>query len=104
MSTKYSTTDTLTGTVKGPGELPHEFLFITRDNSHARIGEFVYYIAADGGETKKIIGTITSRKLIRNLPDVFLSDPGTSPAAVSSLIGLNGAQAEIYEITVSTIG
>ncbi len=35
--------DTLIGTVKGPGELPHEYLIITKDNEKTRIGEFVYY-------------------------------------------------------------
>ena len=35
-----TTTDFLTGTVKGPGELPHEYLFITKDNKRTRIGEF----------------------------------------------------------------
>lgn len=95
--------DFLTGTVKGPGELPHEYLFITKDNKKTRIGEFVYYAANIGDEKRQIIGTIKSRKLVRNLPDVFLSDPNTPPALVSALIGLDDAQ-EIYEITVETIG
>ena len=97
-------TDILTGTVKGPGLLPHEYLFITRDNSKTRIGEFVYYRAQVGDEPRQIVGTITSRKLVRNLPDAFLADPGTSPASVSALIGIDGDGLEIYEITVSTIG
>lgn len=98
------TTDFLTGTVKGPGELPHEYLFITKDNEKTRIGEFVYYTANVGGKERRIIGTIKSRKLVRNLPDVFLSDPGTPPSLVSSLIGLDGDGCEIYEIQVETIG
>src|SRR5215213_6291338 len=98
------TTDFLTGTVKGPGELPHEYLFITRDNERTRIGEFVYYEAKDGDELRQIIGTIKGRKLVRNLPDTFLADPNTPPALVSSLIGLDGEACEIYEITVETIG
>jgi uncharacterized protein len=97
-------TDFLTGTVKGPGEQPHEYLFITKDNKKTRIGEFVYYAAEVGDERRQIIGTIKSRKLVRNLPDVFLSDPNTPPALVSALIGLNGDGCEIYEITVETIG
>lgn len=97
-------TDFLTGTVKGPGEMPHEYLFITKDNEKTRIGEFVYYTAKVGGSDQQIIGTIKSRKLVRNLPDVFLSDPNTPPALVSSLIGLDGDGCEIYEITVETIG
>lgn len=97
-------TNELTGTVKGPGEQPHEYLFITRDNSRTRIGEFVYYEASENGERRPIIGTIKSRKLVRSLPDAFLSDPNTPPALVSSLIGLDSDGCEIYEITVETIG
>src|SRR5437588_7965296 len=104
MSTKYVSSDTLTGTVKGPGELPHEFLFITADNARTRIGEFVYYVARDGETERHIIGNITSRRLVRNLPDVFLSDPEISPSVVSSLIGLNSDCGELYEITVEAIG
>ncbi|MBC7930335.1 MAG: DUF87 domain-containing protein, partial [Rubrivivax sp.] len=99
-----STTDTLTGTVKGPGELPHEFLFITADNERARIGEFVYYTARDGVEERRIIGNVTGRRLVRNLPDAFFSDPETPPSVVSSLIGLDGEGCELYEITVETVG
>jgi uncharacterized protein len=99
-----SSTDILTGTVKGPGELPHEYLFITRDNEWTRIGEFVYYRANVGGEVRQIVGTINSRRMVRNLPDAFLSMPGTPPAEVSALIGLDGDALEIYEITVATIG
>jgi DNA helicase HerA-like ATPase len=99
-----NTADLLTGTVKGPGLLPHEYLFITRDNNRTRIGEFVYYEAQLGDERRRIIGTINSRKLVRNLPDAFLADPGTPPSAVSSLIGLDSDSPEIYEITVETVG
>ena len=99
-----TTTDILTGTVKGPGKLPHEYLFITRDNGRTRIGEFVYYEATVGEELRRILGTINSRRLVRNLPDAFLVDPGTPPSAVSSMIGLHSDALEIYEITVETIG
>jgi uncharacterized protein len=98
-----TTTDILTGTVKGPGELPHEYLFITTDNKQTRIGEFVYYQTRDADKSLNIIGTIASRRLIRNLPDAFLADPNCPPSLVSSLIGLDDA-GEIYEITVETIG
>lgn len=98
------TADILTGTVKGPGLLPHEYLFITADNHRTRIGEFVYYTANDGEEDRHILGNITSRRLVRNLPDAFLSDPQTPPAVVSALIGLSTDCGELYEITVETIG
>src|ERR671932_1264772 len=98
------TTDALTGTVKGPGERPHEFLFITADHARARVGEFVYYTARDGDDERRILGTVTARRLVRNLPDAFLADPQTPPAVVSALIGLDGEGCELYEITVETIG
>jgi len=104
MDQQHTTTDALTGTVKGPGERPHEFLFITSDNRRARIGEFVYYVARDGREERRILGNITERRLVRQLPDSFLSDPETPPAVVSSLIGLDGDGCELYEITAETIG
>lgn len=97
-------TDKLIGTVKGPGELPHEYLFITKDNRKTRIGEFVYYTANEDEKTRQIIGTIKSRRLVRNLPDTFLADPNTSPSVVSSLIGLDNDITELYEITVETVG
>ncbi len=94
----------LIGTVKGPGENPHEFAFITTENAQTRIGEFVYYRTSDGENELRIVGTIAERKLVRNLPDSFLADPDTAPSQVSSLIGLPAEGAEIYEITVETIG
>lgn len=95
--------DLLTGTVKGPGRSPNEYLFVTRDNSRARSGEFVYYSAGVGGESRQIVGTIKERKLLRSLPDSFLADATTSPASIASLIGIDG-DLEIYEVTVETIG
>ncbi|MDQ3651939.1 MAG: ATP-binding protein, partial [Acidobacteriota bacterium] len=103
-TTTHATPDTLTGTVKGPGERPHEYLFITADNRRARIGEFVYYTAQDATDSRRILGNITGRRLVRNLPDAFLADPETPPSIVSSLIGLDGDGCELYEITVETIG
>ncbi len=100
-----STTDSVIGTVKGPGEQPHEYLFITTDNERTRIGEFVYYCAQDGPEIRRIVGTIKGRRLVRNLPDTFLADPGTTPFEIAGLIGLAPDDArEIYEIEVETIG
>ncbi len=99
-----SNTDLLTGTVKGPGLLPHEYLFITRDNKRARVGEFVYYFAEANGAAQQIVGTISGRKLVRSLPDAFLADPAVSPAELSAMIGLGGDSDEIFEITVETIG
>ncbi|MEO6726365.1 MAG: ATP-binding protein [Blastocatellia bacterium] len=94
----------LIGTVKGPGENPHEFTFITCDNVQTRVGEFVYYEAGNEEKEFRIVGTITERHLVRNLPDSFLTDPHTPPSLVASLIGLDSEASEIYEIVVETIG
>ncbi len=96
--------DLLIGTVKGPGKLPYEYLFVTRDNRQSRIGEFVYYETEEADELRRIVGSISSRRLIRGLPDSFLADPQVAPAELASLIGMDAGTADIYEITVETIG
>ena len=98
-----SNADLLTGTVKGPGKLPYEYVFITRDNDRTRIGEYVYYDASVGGEVRQIVGTVKERSLVRKLPDAFLADPLTPPSAVAGLVGIE-RDLEIYEVTVEMIG
>ena len=93
--------DRLVGTVKGPGEKPNEFIFVTTDNDHTRIGEFVYYATHAG---QHILGTVTERRLSRSLPDSFLADPATPPALIAGMIGLEETGLELFEITVSLIG
>lgn len=96
--------DTLVGTVKGPGEKPSEFVFITTDNHHTRVGEFVYYAASAARAERQILGNITERRLVRALPDSFLADPATPPASIAAIIGLEDEGAELFEILVSVIG
>ena len=96
--------DTLVGTVKGPGEKPGEYLFVTTDNQNTRVGEFIYYQAPASTSERKIIGNITERRLVRSLPDSFLADPATPPAMVAAMIGLEDQGAELFEIVVSTVG
>jgi DNA helicase HerA-like ATPase len=97
-------TDQLTGTVKGPGKLPYEYLFITRDNRRTRIGESVYYTTEESGKELKIVGTISSRRMLRGLPDAFLAEADVSSGQLAAMIGMDAATADIYEITVETIG
>ncbi len=94
----------LVGTVKGPGETPHQYVFITSDNEHTRIGEFVYYAVETPGGSRDILGSITERRLVRQLPDGFLSNPEISPRAISNLIGCELIQPELYEIVVTVKG
>src|ERR1044072_9949287 len=96
--------DTLVGTVKGPGEKPSEFIFITTDNDRTRVGEFVYYAASAARRDRHMLGNITERPLARSLPDSFLADPATPPAAIAAMIGLEEEGAELFEILVSVIG
>jgi hypothetical protein len=96
--------DEAVGTVKGPGDEPNEYVFITRDNRRTRIGEFVYYVSRDGADEMRIVGTIKSRKLVRGLPDAFLADPETAPSDVAAMIGLDSGATELYEVAVETIG
>ena len=98
---KHQITGHYDGTVQRSGELPRR---LSNGDTGGRIGEFVYYVARDGEHERHIIGNITSRKLVRNLPDVFLSDPEIPPSVVSSLIGLDSDCGELYEITVETVG
>ncbi|MBI4640499.1 MAG: ATP-binding protein [Candidatus Tectomicrobia bacterium] len=99
-----SVSDKLIGTVKGPGEQSQEYLFITSDNDHTKVSEFVYYRAKIGGKDQPILGRITERRLVRNLPDSFLADPEISPTLVSELIGCDLTQPELYEVTVVVTG
>lgn len=96
--------DILVGTVKGPGEKPSEFVFVTTNNDHTRVGEFVYYAAHTTQTSREIIGNITERSLVRSLPDSFLADPAIPPALVASMIGLDQEGSELFEIVVSVIG
>lgn len=99
-----SDTDHLIGTVKGPGKLPYEYHFITRDNRRSRIGEFVFYECEDAGADVRIVGTITSRRLVRGMPDAFLADSEVAPSELAGLLGIGDSTSEIYEISVETIG
>lgn len=96
--------DILIGTVKGPGEKPSEFVFITTDNDSTRVAEFIYYRASAARRERQILGNITERRLVRALPDSFLADPGTPPAAIAAMIGFDEGGAELFEIVVTVIG
>jgi DNA helicase HerA-like ATPase len=96
--------DTLVGTVKGPGEKPSEFVFITTDNDHTRVGEFIFYATNSARAERHILGNITERRLVRSLPDSFLADPAIAPATVAAMIGIEDEGAELFEIVVSVIG
>src|SRR5438270_5042668 len=56
------------GTAKGPGEHPHEFVFITPDDDgHCKIGEFVFYLLHGLEGQRTVLGRITRRSPVRLL-------------------------------------
>lgn len=91
----------LIGAVKGPGEKSNEYVFITKDNTNTKIGEFVYY---NTELNQDIIGTITDKKIIRSYPESFMADPNIRPQDIASLIGCEITSSELFEVTVSIYG
>jgi len=93
------------GTTKGPGETPHEYVFVAADPEQlVKYGEFVYYQTAVEGETRPILGRVSKRVPLRLYPDTFLSDPTVSPAQVADLLGYDHEPHELFEITVAILG
>lgn len=97
------------GTVKGPGENGNQYVFITADNRHVKIGEFVYYEVLTASRLHsepplRILGKISARCLIDHLPDRIFADTAISPEAIAALVGFTYANPEIYEVTVDVIG
>jgi uncharacterized protein len=102
------------GTVKGPGETPHEFTFVAPDpEQRVKYGEFVYYEADVDGQLRRILARVTQRFPLRLYPDAFMADPTIPPRAVAELLGfqapaLSGAQAPdpapLFQITAMTLG
>ncbi|UBF29205.1 ATP-binding protein [Kovacikia minuta CCNUW1] len=97
------------GTVKGPGETGNQYVFITTDNRHVKIGEFVYYEVLEEGAGSdravlQILGKISARCLIDHLPDRIFADTQISPETIAALIGFTDTNPEIYEVTVDVVG
>lgn len=86
------------GIVKGPGESPQEFTFITSDNSRTKVGEFITYQAND----RLILAKISQKRLARSLPDSFFANPQIRPSDVASMIGADIET--LYEVTATISG
>lgn len=99
------TLSTCIGTVKGPGETPHEYTFIAPDpERRVKHGEFVYYAAFVDGVEKEILGRVTGREPVRIFPDSFMADPEVPPDTVAALLGYDSDARELFEITVTVLG
>jgi hypothetical protein len=56
------------GTVKGPGETPHEYTFIAPDpERRVKHGEFVYYWADVENSPRQMLGRVIRARLSRQL-------------------------------------
>jgi uncharacterized protein len=96
------------GTVKGPGSDGNQYLFITADTDHVKIGEFVSYrLSPKPGQVtlpSEILGKISACRLVDHLPDRIFADPEIDPSAIAALIGFKYDSPEIYEVEVDVIG
>lgn len=93
------------GRTKGPGQTPHEFIFVSPDpDQNLKVGEFITYKAAVDGQERIIFSRITSRQPLRLYPDTFAADPAIDPADVAALVGYRQMDHELFEITATVIG
>lgn len=93
------------GTVKGPGESPNEYTFIAPDpERRVRHGEFVYYSADSDGVERQILGRVTARMAVKSYPDAFMADPAIAPGEIAALLGYEGNENQLFEITVAVLG
>ncbi|NCJ07234.1 DUF87 domain-containing protein [Synechococcales cyanobacterium C] len=93
------------GTVKGPGEEGNQYVFITADTQHIKLGEFVYYqITEVEGQCLDILGKISACRLVDHLPDRIFADTELDPSAIAALVGFKYSSPEIYEVTVEVVG
>lgn len=97
--------DMAVGVCKGPGETPHEFIFVTTDPElRVKTGEFVYYDAAIDGVDRHILARVTARQQVRAYPDSLLADPAIDPAEMAALLGFDGDHGELLQITAAVVG
>ena len=93
------------GTAKGPGEHPHEFLFITPDEDGAcKIGEFVFYLLQGVDGQRAVLGRVVRRAPVRLFPDSFMASPDVSPAEIAAAVGYLDEEDELFEVTVAVMG
>lgn len=93
------------GTAKGPGERPHQFLFITPDESGAcKIGEFVFYVLEGVEGQRTVLGRIIGRAPVRLFPDSFMASPDVPPSDVAAALGYLDHSEELFEMTVAVMG
>jgi hypothetical protein len=94
------------GITKGPGETPHEYTFISQDESQIlKTGEYVWYELLEGaGVARRVLGRITERRSVQQYPDTFLAEPSVPPAEIAALIGFDRSANDLFELRVDIMG
>lgn len=94
------------GTVKGPGDSGNQYVFITAQADHIKIGEFVYYRLKQTSPAKplSILGKVAACRLVDHLPDRIFADCEIDPTTIAALIGFKHGSPELYEVAVEVIG
>ena len=107
-SSSSSLSSYVVGTVKGPGETGNQYVFITSDTRHVKIGEYVYYelspeadevAAGQPDRPLSILGKISDRSLIEHLPDRIFADTEISPQTIAALVGFTDLNPECQGIS-----
>src|ERR1700687_3079520 len=92
-------------TAKGPGQDPHEYLFIAPGaDGRCKIGEFVFYILQGVEGQRTVLGRIVRRAPVRLFPDSFMASPDVPPSEVAAAVGYLDEEDELFEISVAVMG
>ncbi|MDX1918650.1 MAG: ATP-binding protein [Candidatus Caenarcaniphilales bacterium] len=93
------------GRVIGPGGQAGQIRIQTRDNTYARIGEFVSYYEEGAGLTREIIGVIVERQLSRSLPASYFADPELDAGEIAEALGFSDSLDFVeYELVATVLG
>ncbi len=93
------------GITKGPGEKPHEFVFISPDpRGQLKTSEFVQFVPPDDPQHRPVVARVVGRRAVRNYPDEFMGDPDLPPQEVARALGMADPDCELFEITASILG
>lgn len=95
----------IVGRVRGPGETPHNFVFVTPLVSQIKFGEFVYYEIEVDGALRKVLARVVSQEPLRQVPDALFADPSVNPADVAQMQGVEEVTGyELYKVEAQTLG
>lgn len=99
--------DTPVGTVRGPGDSAHEYVFVTQDpEQRVGYGEFVTYRALADGEERAIFGRVSARVPERRYPVGLLAAPGAPPDEIAAMLGYDAdlGGTELDAVTATVLG